>query len=161
MKKYFLMDCHTVMDSVYEAESDASLPLLTQIQTGLHLFFCSSCARELDNLRRVEEIMKTDFLPPAPEFEDLLMERLYEEKVEENTGTQGLISLRGWVIIGFFVLLSLSSSFFGINFVQIADSEGLSFLLPLGLTIGIVVTCYGAFFIGSHLKELSTWFRLR
>jgi hypothetical protein len=47
------------------------------------------------------------------------------------------------------------------NFVAIANSEGSSFLLPVGITIGIVLTCYGALFIGSHLKELSSRFRLR
>jgi hypothetical protein len=81
--------------------------------------------------------------------------------MEEKTDAPAGFSLRGWVLIGFFVLLSLSSSFFGLNFMEIADAEGLSFLLPVGLTIGMVLTCYGALFIGSHLNELSTRFRLR
>jgi hypothetical protein len=101
-------------------------------------------------------------LPPSPDFEDMLMERLYAENdVTRETDAPTGFSFRLWVIIGFFVLLSLSSSFFGVNFVEIANSEGLSFLLPVGLTIGMVVTCYGALFIGSHLKELSSRFRLR
>ncbi|MCL2319255.1 MAG: peptidoglycan-binding protein [Treponema sp.] len=161
MKKYFVMDCRTVMDAVYAAEKDSSLPVLTQIQIRLHLLFCPVCAREQRNLQIVEEIMKTDFFPPSPEFENVLMKRLYEEDIEENMDAPTGFSFRGWVIIGFFVLLSLSSSFFGINFVKIANSEGLSFVLPLGLTIGAIVTCYGALFIGSHLKELSNRFRLR
>jgi hypothetical protein len=106
--------------------------------------------------------MKTDFLPPSPDFADHLMECVYEETgMEEKTDAPAGFSFRGWVIIGFFVLFSLSSSFFGVNFVEIADAEGLSFLLPVGLTVGMVVTCYGALFIGSHLKELSSRFRLR
>jgi len=161
MKKCLWMDCHTVKDVVYNAEKDSSLSDLTQIRIKLHLLFCPGCARELRNLRRIEEIMRSDFLPPSPGFEELLMDRLFEEDIAEKTDTPAGFSLRGWVIIGFFILLSLSSSFFGINFVKIANSEGLSFLLPLGLTIGMVLTCYGALFIGSHLKELSTRFGLR
>ena len=163
MKKHFLLDCHTVMDSVYvyESDSDSSLTVLDHIRIGLHLLLCPDCTRELRNLRCVEEIMKTDFFPPSPDYEELLMEQLFKEDMEENTDAPAGFSFRGWVIIGFFVLLSLSSSFFGINFIKIANSEGLSFLLPLGLTIGMVLTCYGALFIGSHLKELSTRFRLR
>ena len=162
MKKHLLMDCQTVMDTVYESEKDSSLPLLTHIQIGLHLLFCSGCAAELRNLRHLEEIMKTDFLPPSPDFEESIMEKLYKDTYEEDKiDAPAGFSFRGWVIIGFFVLLSLSSSFFGMNFIEIARTEGLSFLLPVGLTIGMVLTCYGALFIGSHLKELSTRFRLR
>jgi len=162
MKKHFLLDCHTVMDTVYESEKDSSFPILTQLQIGLHLLCCPACAGELKNLRQVEEIMKADFLPPSPEFADILMERLGEETVlEAETDAPAGFSFRGWVIIGFFMLLSLSSVFFGMNFIQIANAKGLSFLLPVGLTIGVVLTCYGAFFIGSHLKELSARFGLR
>jgi hypothetical protein len=46
------------------------------------------------------------------------------------------------------------------DFINIADTQGSSFLLPVGITIGAVVTGYGAFFIGSHLKELSSRFRI-
>jgi len=161
MKRHLWMDCPDVKDTLYNAERDSSLPAFTQIRIKLHLLSCPGCARELRNLRRVEEIMRADFLPPSPGFEELLMDRLFEEDVMEKTDTPAGFSLRGWVIIGFFVLLSLSSSFFGINFIKIANAEGLSFLLPLGLTIGMVLTCYGALFIGSHLKELSTRFGLR
>jgi hypothetical protein len=150
------------MDTVYEYEKGSSLPFLFQMQIWFHLLSCSDCSREIRNLQFLEEIMKTDFLPPSPDFEDVLMERLYAENgVARETDAPTGFSFRLWVIIGFFVLLSLSSSFFGMNFVEIANSEGLSFLLPVGLTIGMVVTGYCALFIGSHLKELSSRFRLR
>jgi hypothetical protein len=64
------------------------------------------------------------------------------------------------VIIGFIILISLSTAFFGMDFIHIAAFAGSSFLLPVGLTFGGILTGYGAIFIGSHLKELSAWFRL-
>jgi hypothetical protein len=67
----------------------------------------------------------------------------------------------GWVITGLVVLFSLATSFMGMDFISVATAQGSSFLLPLGITIGLVVTGYGALFIGSHLKELSDRFRLR
>jgi len=161
MKKHFFLDCQTVMDTVYESEKDEPLPMVTQLQIDLHLLCCPGCARKLKDLRRLEKIMRTDFFPPSPDFADCLMERLGEETaVEEEIDAPAGFSFRGWVIIGFFVLFSLSSAFFGVNFAEIADAEGLSFLLPVGLTVGMIVTCYGALFIASHLKELSTRFRL-
>ena len=162
MKRYFWMDCHSVMDYMYESEKDDPLPLFTQIRMDLHFLLCPPCAAKLRNLRHLKEVMETDFLPASPEIEDLVMRRLYEEvSTDEAIDAPAGFSFRGWVIIGFFVLLSLSSSFFGMNFAGIAAAEGLSFLLPVGLTIGMVLTCYGALFIGSHLKELSGRFRLR
>ena len=161
MKKYFFMDCHTVLDAIYEAEGDSPLSFLTQLRVDLHLLGCPGCAEELRKFERLKEVMKSDFFPPSPDFGDRLMERLGEESaIEGETDAPTGFSFRGWVIIGFFVLFSLSSSFFGVNFVQIADAEGLSFLLPVGITIGMILTCYGALFIGSHLKELSARFRL-
>jgi len=164
MKKHFCMDCNDVMDTVYENEKD-SLPLLIQVRVGVHLLFCPQCDKEVRNLRHAEEIMKTDFLPPTPNCSDILMARLHCEEAaaepEMAAPAPAGFSFRGWIVIGFFVLLSLSSAFFGMNFIHIADTEGMSFLLPVGLTIGGVLTCYGALFIGSHLKELSARFGLR
>ena len=156
------MDCRTAMEAVDLSEKDEILSLLTRIRIELHLLFCNKCTEELRNLQYLEEIMKTDFIPHCPDFEKTVMECLYEEAdPEEEIDAPAGFSFRGWVLIGFFVLLSLSSSFFGISFGIIANEEGLSFLLPVGITIGIVLTCYGALFIGSHLKELSTRFGLR
>ena len=160
MKNYFWLDCNNVLDIVYE--SDGSLPIIIHIKIGLHLLLCPHCSMQITNLRHLEKIMKTDFFPPAPLLEEPIMERLYAEAIiEEEYNAPAGFSFRGWIIIGFFMLLSLSSSFFGVNFIEIANKEGLSFLLPVGITIGIVVTCYGALFISSHLKELSNRFGLR
>jgi hypothetical protein len=162
MNKNFLMDCRTVMDIAYESEKDSPLPILTRMRIWLHLLYCPDCSGEISKLRNLEEVMKTDFFPPSPDFEEPLMECIYQEaEIEEETDAPTGFSLKSWVFTGFFVLLSLSSSFFGMNFEEIAKTEGSSFLLPVGLTIGMVVTCYGALFIGSHLKELSARFRLR
>ena len=164
MKRNFLIDCNDVMDIVCESDKDNSLPVLTQLRVNLHLLFCSDCGREVKNFEKIEEIMRTDFIPPSPDFGELLMERLDKEAydnemyMEERMDAPTGFSFRSWVIIGFFMLLSLPSSFLGMNFVEIANSEGLSFLLPVGITVGMVVTCYGALFIGSHLKELSSRF---
>jgi hypothetical protein len=47
------------------------------------------------------------------------------------------------------------------DFLTVAVREGSSYLGPLGITIGAALTCYGAVFIGSHVKELSERFGLR
>ena len=162
MKKLWGIYCDTVISNLYEFEKDGSLSTLTQIRTWFHLLFCPGCAAELKKIQCVDEMMKNDFFPPVPHFEESIMQTINEEsEMEEKIDAPTGFSFRGWVFIGFFMLLSLSSVFFGMNFIEIANNAGLSFLLPIGLTIGIILTCYGAFFIGSHLNELSMRFRLR
>jgi hypothetical protein len=167
MKKLFSIDCHTAMDFMYGDENDGSLSILSQLQLRVHFLLCPNCANEQKRLLLLKEIMSSDFLPASPGFEEKLMGRLseashfYNEIDAEEKITPPGFSLRGWVVTGFFILLSLSSTFFGMNFNEIVNAEGASFLIPVGLTVGIVVTCYGAMFIGSHLNELSSRFGLR
>jgi hypothetical protein len=163
------MTCHSVMDKIYESAGDKPLPWLTRLEIWGHLLLCPRCSEAAARLEAARELARTGFLPPSPDLEDPIMAMIYAEAdmpAEEADfplaafGEPGGVSTRGWVITGLIVLLSLASSFFGIDFGKIAASEGSSFLLPLGLTIGLMVTGYGAFFIGSHLKELSERFRL-
>ena len=160
MKNYFWVNCQTALDSVYEDEN-TPLSAFAYLRATLHLMLCPQCSKELKQLRSVEEIMKTDFFPTSPDFEESVMGRLLENvQTEEKNQVPTDLSFRRWIITGFFVIFSLSTVFFGANFIEISNAEGSSFLLPIGLTIGMVLTCYCALFIGSHLKELSTRFKL-
>jgi hypothetical protein len=118
-------------------------------------------------------VLRGDFFPPAPDFQEPVMFRIMAEAeslvpaeddaddpLEIFSGEAEGVPFRGWIITGLIVLVSLSTSFLGLDFGRLAASEGRSFLLPVGITIGAVLTCYGALFIGSHLKELSERFGL-
>ena len=159
------MKCDKVMDAIYEYSGEP-MPLLTHLQVELHLFFCPDCAREYERLELSREILKTDFFPFSPDVEDSIMnvlareDEVLEEQDAEVFVVPGGLSTRGWVIAGLIILVSLASAFFGLDFINVAHSAGMSFLLPMGITIGIVLTSYGALFIGSHLKELSERFGL-
>jgi len=160
------MDCRKTMDLIYDYTGEPA-PLLVQLQIALHLFFCPDCTEKAERLERCREILVNDFFPPAPNLENTIMCRIAEEEdmaldapFAETTLVPGELSTRGWVIAGIIILVSLTSAFLGLEFNQLARSAGISFLLPIGITIGIVLTCYGALFIGSHLKELSKRFRL-
>jgi hypothetical protein len=165
------------MDKIYESEGKP-LPLLTSLEIAVHLMFCPHCTDEITWYEAAMEQMRTDFLPPSPELAETIMERIRAESAGFSPDFLDVppelpyfpsdapdapigISFRGWVITGFVVLVSLATVFFGIDFERIAASQGSSFLLPVGLTIGVVISGYGALFIGSHLKELSSRFRLR
>jgi hypothetical protein len=171
------MNCQEVMDKVYEFEGNASLPegacsVFTQLRIQLHLFHCSHCAGEIERLKSARYLMKESFFPPSPgELEERIMRSIgleepesYPEIAFRENGAFGEndagVSFRSWVVTGLIILISLSTSFLGMDFIKVASHWGSSFLLPIGLTIGAVVSAYGALFIGSHLKELSDRFNL-
>ena len=110
--------------------------------------------------------MAGGFFPPAPEAADAVMELIRREEVlapgfvpEEAEGPVAL-SFRVWVIAGLIILISLASAFFGLDFAKVAAEGGTVFLLSVGITVGMVVSVYGALLIGAHLKELSSRFGL-
>jgi hypothetical protein len=171
------MNCYDIMDKVYEYSGGEPMPLLLRIRIAAHIFFCPGCAREFEQFQVTRDILRNDFLPPAPDIEEPVMIQIMKETAELSeypeedsifgevfTGAQAAadgVSFRRWVVTGLIMLFSLSTSFFGLDFSRLAAAEGISFLLPVGITVGAVVTCYGALFIGSHLKELSERFGLR
>ena len=160
------MRCTKIMDMVYDYSGGESMPLLQQIRVGLHLLVCPDCAQEVERFEVCKEVLRRDFLPDSPSFEDAVMAQIAVEKEtaiedeEDMVLVPGGISTRGWVVAGLIILVSLGTAFFGLEFNRVALAAGMSFLLPVGITIGVVLTTYGALFIGSHLKELSERFGL-
>ena len=154
------MKDHSMVEKYFDALGDEPLSLLLRARITLHLLFCPRCAGELKRWGEARRIMKAGFFPPSPGLEDAVMERVFAEAAEDVGEPSPGVSFPSWVITGFIVLISLSTSFFGMDFIDVAAAQGSSFLIPLGLTVGCVLTGYGALFIGSHLKELSERFGL-
>ena len=157
------MNCSKILDDAYEYSGGEPMPLLLQIRVALHTMICPDCAREIERLNVCREIIREDFFPPSPGIENSVMAIIAAEEelqADESFAVSGGFSTRGWVIAGFVILVSLITAFFGLDFNKVAGEAGMSFLLPVGITIGFVLTGYGALFIASHLKELSERFGL-
>jgi hypothetical protein len=156
-----------ILDKIYEfslgASVDSPPSLFSRLVIALYIIFSPRCARKYLRLEATRKILRSDFFPPVPELEDSIMELISTENVEilqEDQSSVYEVSFRGWVITGFVVLISLVTSLFGIDLLRVIPDFGSSFLIPIGITIGVIVTVYGALFIGSHLKELSDRFGL-
>ena len=156
------MNCERIMDMVYEQET---MSLLGRLEIGLHLFLCPDCARKVERFELCQKIMREEFFPLSQGLEDTIMVAIAEEESEETLEAKGAtvpggFSLGGWVFAGLVLLVSLTTIFFGMEFNNIALAAGMSFMIPIGITVGIVLTVYGALLIGSHLKKLSKHFGL-
>jgi hypothetical protein len=145
------MNCAKAMEALYDEWGAESAPLLDRLGLCLHLLRCPACAAEAAKLESARSIMRESLPPPAAGMEERIMGSIDAEEPGEAYPEVAGVSFRSWVITGFIVLFSLSSSFFW---------EGMH-PLSIGITVGAVVTAYGAIFIGSHLKELAGRFNLR
>jgi hypothetical protein len=145
------MKCGKAMDSIYEAWGAASPPFYARLGARLHIFFCPRCAAEAALFKSARSLMRESFPPPPAELEERIMGSVNAEEQDAGYPEVAGVSFRSWVVTGFIVLLSLSSSFFW---------EGAP-PLHIGITVGAILTAYGAIFIGSHLKELTERFNLR
>ena len=157
------MRCAKILDIVYEQQEDMSL--FTRIRVGLHLLVCPDCAQEVERFEVCRDMLQNDFLYPSPDLEDAVMSMISAEEEAEiaeamNAEVIGGFSIRGWIIAGIVMLVSLATVFFGLEFNKVALIAGMAFTIPIGITIGIALTSYGALFIGSHLKDLSKRFGL-
>ncbi|MCL2834189.1 MAG: peptidoglycan-binding protein [Treponema sp.] len=162
--------CAEIRDMLFEQDDEGG-SMLQKLRIKIHLLFCPGCAAAYRQLEICGDLIRSGFFPPSPSFEDRIMEQIAREgsaddiPADEITDTvpevPGGFSFRAWVIIGFFIFASLTSSFIGMDSYGLVSKFGSSFLVPAGITVGIMLTGYGAFFIGSHLKELTEHFKLR
>ena len=166
------MSCERILEKVYEM--DDSMSLFTRIRIGLHIIACPDCAQEVERFEVCKDILRNDFLQAsldaasldaAAGIEDTVMAKVAAGEAavpaSEEMEVPGGLSTRGWVIAGLVIFVSLATAFFGLDFNHVAVAAGISFMIPVGITIGIVLTCYGALFIGSHLKEFTERFGLQ
>jgi len=167
------MSCAKILDLVYEQEE---MSLFNRIRVGLHLLVCPDCAQEVERFEVCRDMLQDDFIYPSPDFEASVMSMMIAEEAANaaanaaantaeiaeamNAEVTGGFSIRGWIIAGIVMLVSLTTVFFGLAFNKVALIAGMAFTIPIGITIGIVLTSYGALFIGSHLKTLSERFGL-
>ncbi|MDR0526384.1 MAG: hypothetical protein LBG79_00985 [Spirochaetaceae bacterium] len=142
------MKCKDVLDILYESDE---ISIFVRLEAALHTAFCASCAAEKRRLNMAHRLMRGTFMPFFPNMAASVMRVLRID--ETGAFKRGSFSLRGWVIAGVFILFSLASAYFGIDFRAIVESSGVSFILPFGITTGCVITIYGALFILSHLDD--------
>jgi hypothetical protein len=162
------MTCNTLLDKIYEFDGEEPFSLWDRLQIALHMVFCPRCAERIVRLEAVRDILRTGFFPTPLDIADSVMDSIHADVFDmaadmpfEEEELSPEVPFGGWVVTGLVVLFSLATSFMGMDFISLAAAQGSSFLLPVGITIGVVVTGYGALFIGSHLKDLSDRFRLR
>jgi hypothetical protein len=149
------MKCDEKLDKILCADDDTSLSFITRVQFFLHTFFCDRCRVVMEHYEDSRDLMKNDFFYDIPDLSDTIMnEILREETVLEDVENYEWVSFKKWIVGGCIILVSLVSAFFGFNFNAVAVSGDSSYMLSVGLVIGLIVSIYGSLFIGTQMKQL-------
>jgi hypothetical protein len=153
------MNCDKFLDYLYFSEG--RFPLIKRIFMYFHILHCPKCAAHVRALQTASGCMKEDFFPTAKEsIAENIMALIQGEDFTEAPAKHELVTFRAWVISGLAILFSLSSVYFGIDYLTPGNMHTIYFMLPLGITVGGVITAFGAVFIGCHITELSKWLGL-
>ncbi|GMO48766.1 MAG: hypothetical protein Ta2B_30380 [Termitinemataceae bacterium] len=157
------MDCKSVRDILYDnVELSSPMLLFYRIQAAIHLLHCKDCTAHKNIIEKSNAIMERDFLLPVSakeenEFCDSIMNVL--SKTSQNVNFEKLdekekrFSIYVWALTGTVICGSLIAAFFNINILNAKEMN--AFIVPLSITIGGIVTAYGAMFIVCHLKVLT------
>lgn len=149
------MKCDEKLDKILCTDDEVSLSFITRLQFFFHSFFCDYCRSVIEQYEDSRELMKNDFFYDIPDMSDEIMNQvLREETVLEDAEIHEWISFKKWIIAGCIILVSLVSAFFGFNFNTVAASGDSSYMLSIGLVIGLIVSIYGLLFIGTQMKQL-------
>jgi hypothetical protein len=159
------MTCDKVLDVLYYQDNgeypNGRFSFMMRFLIALHIRRCPKCAAHLRALQSVSACLKEDFFPPATGIASEIMARVREDGLLENTPQENAAPpLRTWLTVGLTILLFLSSASIGIDYLAPVNVRTVSFMLSVGITVGGVITAFGAIFIGSHIAELSKWLGL-
>jgi hypothetical protein len=152
-----ILDCKRTFESFYDDFSDsgsAERMFFFRLRRQLHIFFCPDCAREERYLNIASGLMRNDFFPSASDQSDSIMALVRGEEMPALQPEQHRVPFIGWVVAGFFLLASLISAYFNGHFLNLDTLKGSSYMLPVGIFIGMALIAYGGIFIGTHLDLL-------
>jgi hypothetical protein len=146
------MDCTRALLSIIESKEDGHLPL----RVRLHLSHCASCNAEYKRMQKAIAFMRSEYLPRSPDLSELIMSAIRVTPTLEAAP----VSFRDWTIVGIVILAAITIAPLGSAFTWVKNSFGSNFLLPLNVVLGLMLSAYGALFIGTHLNEFVKRFKL-
>jgi hypothetical protein len=159
------MNCDKVLDVLYYQDNgeypEGRISFIMRFLICLHIRRCPKCAAHQRALRCASACLKEDFFPPATGIASEIMARVRDGGIFGDLPPEhAALPFRAWLVAGMAILVSLSSASIGIDYLTPVGARTISFMLPVGITVGAVITAFGAIFIGSHIAELSKWLGL-
>ncbi len=155
------MNCEECRKEFLESEEDS----FVSITAVIHRFFCPDCRREIEEFGRAIELLRDDPDAEAPEdLSRIVLARISEQEGEEPLSTvvdQPPGRLGRWLIAGGVLLFSPILAAIAKPYLVARGMHGNLFIIPISIVLGLSFSVYAAFFIGSHMDEISSLIHLK
>ena len=144
------MRCDEFLDRYDRLDSGEEAGLLLR----LHLATCPECrALVAEHEASLEAIRAAATLPVDATIEEAIEARIMAA-VHLLPAPRRELHARDWAISGFVIFASLALVPIDANYGILRDLFGEGSTMSLYLVLGLVLTIYGAVFIGTHMTEL-------
>ncbi|MCU0822440.1 MAG: hypothetical protein MUC95_08205 [Spirochaetes bacterium] len=140
------MKCNATIRSFLELDNYMVLPFSIR----LHMVFCKKCREEIYSLQNTFSLLRESApFDMLDSLSSLVMNSIYASPVYYGRN----VSSTKWLSVGGLIVLSMMGITFSNSFASLKGYFGEYFEIPLNIVMGLVITVYVAFFIGSHLEE--------
>lgn len=141
------MKCDNAIQQFLEIDEFNSLPLSLR----LHLFFCPRCRLEIRSLTDLFNSFRGKY--PYVMKEDLssaIMNRISRLDSGRDFG----ISIFHWITVWIIILAGVLLLPFNEEFLWLINYFGAHLQLPVNIIMGLCISIYTSFYIGTHLHDL-------
>lgn len=149
------MKCKELMNQYLNLDNQDALPILLR----LHVFFCPSCKNEVEQMEdlfnRMEYFAARYSTPDMTEKILSLVQSIELEPEPRKT-----TPIRYWLTVGVLMFLGTIVIQFAKPSVQVRILSSDMIDLPLNIICCAGLTIFIAVFIGSHLDEVSKFFKI-
>lgn len=140
------MKCEKMIEYYLKQEQSDYLPLIVR----WHMLFCPGCRSEVRKIRNVVKEAGTTSLYKIPvDMSDLIMNEILMSNVQYD---KDVSSLR-WFFAGLLIFLSIFLVSYSDSLIWLKGHLGSGLEIPLNLVLGIAITVYAVFYIGTHLEQ--------
>lgn len=149
------MKCKELLNQYLSLDNQVNLPILLR----LHVFFCHTCREEVEQMEGLLDRMKhyTDGYP-APNMTDKILSLV--QVIELEPEGRKTTPIRYWLTAGALMVLATIVIQFAKPSVRINILSSGIIELPLNIICCAGLTIFIGVFIGSHLEEVSKFFKI-
>jgi len=140
------MKCEKIINEFLRSESNR-VPLLIR----LHLLQCAQCRHEIADLQNKIAMLRSDSAYKLP-F-DMTAQIMNRISLLGEIHARDLSDSK-WIVTGVTIVASIILVTYSEPFRWLDRYFGGSFEIPLNIVMGIVITIYSAFYIGTRLDRL-------
>jgi hypothetical protein len=116
----------------------------------LHMLYCKVCRKEIHSLQQTFLNLKgKEPFNMLDDLSSIIMNAIYSDQVLYGK----TVSSTKWLSVGSLIILSMLGLTFCNSFSSLKLYFGEHLEIPLNIVMGLTITIYVAFFIGSHLDE--------